>query len=92
MTKYDFGLNNELASGSNFGIKHESTSKDALQVGKFLFYFYHDASKYQRIGTEFGFDYQTRATEARLAFTHKFDDRVNSKFKVNHVGHIDALL
>jgi len=30
LTKYDFGINNELAPGSNFGIKHESTSKESV--------------------------------------------------------------
>jgi hypothetical protein len=30
LTKYDFGVNNEIAPGSNFGIKHESTSKEAF--------------------------------------------------------------
>ena len=92
LEKYDFGVNSQLASGSNFGIKHESTSKDAIKLGKFFFYFFHNASAYQTIGTEFSIDYQNRASEARLAFLHKFDENVISKFKINHLGHIDALL
>ena len=30
--------------------------------------------------------------EARLGFTHKFDDKVQGKVKVNHLGHLNALL
>ena len=92
LTKYDFAINKEIAQGSNVGIKHESTSKDQLKLGKFLFYFHHSASAFHTVGTEFGFDYQTRATEAKLGFVHKFDDKVSTKFKLNHVGHLDALL
>lgn len=92
LTKYDFGVNTELAVNSYFGVKHESDSKDTVRFGKFFFYFFHNASAYQTIGTEFSYDALTKFTTARLAFTHKFDEKVSSKFKINNMGHLDALL
>lgn len=92
LEKYDFGLNHLLQTGTNVGVKHESTSKDALKIGKFFFYFFHNANAFQTVGTEFTFDYATKAHDARLAFLHKFDDTVSSKVKVNNLGQLDALL
>jgi hypothetical protein len=63
-----------------------------LQLGKFFLYFFHNASQFQTVGTEFSLDWQSRATEARLGLTHKFDDKISGKVKVNHAGHLDALL
>ena len=92
LKKWDFGVNTSLATGSNFGVKHETTGKDTFKLGKFYFYFFHNASAYQTIGTEFSIDYYNKASEARLAFAHRFDENVTSKFRVNQLGHIDALI
>lgn len=92
LEKYDFGYNTALAPLTNFGIKHESTNKKTFTPGKFFFYFFHNANAFQTVGAEFALDYPTRAAEARMAFQHKFDDTVSSKFKINNLGHIDALL
>lgn len=92
LTKYDFGLTYEPAANSTVGFKHESTSKDKFQLGKFYLFFFHNASAFQTVGTEFSLDWQKNTTEARLGLTHKFDDKVSGKVKVNHVGHVDGLL
>jgi hypothetical protein len=92
LTKYDFGYNWTPAVNSTVGLRHSSTSKDKFQLGKFFLFFFHNASSYQTVGTEFSLDWQSRATEARLGLTHKFDDKVSGKVKVNHAGHVDALL
>ena len=92
MSKYDFGLSWEPAEKSMVGLKHESTSKDSISLGKFFLYFFHNASQHQTVGTEFSLDWQTRAMEARFGLTHKFDDKVSGKVKLNHLGHLDGLM
>lgn len=92
-TEYHLGAVYEPADKCLVGVKHEST-KDAkeYQLGKFFFYFFHQASAINTIGTEFSLDYQKKVVEARMGLTHKFDDQNTGKLKVNHAGHIDFLL
>jgi len=44
MTKYDVGLIWEPADKCYIGLKHESTDKEIVSLGKFLFFFYHNAT------------------------------------------------
>ena len=57
LNKYDFGLNWEPSTGAFLGIKHESTSKETIKPGKFIFFLHHIISNSQTVGTEFAFDY-----------------------------------
>lgn len=57
LDKYDFGLSWAPAAGATVGLKHESTSKDALQIGKLFLYFHHAATLSQTVGTEFSLDW-----------------------------------
>ncbi len=92
LDKYDFGVNWEPSSGAYLGVKHESTSKETIKPGKFIFYFHHVISNAQTVGTEFAFDYQKRAVAARLALQHKFNEETSGKFKVNQAGYVDLAL
>lgn len=92
LDKYDFGLSWEPSTGAFIGLKHESTSKERIQPGKFLFFFHHIVSQSQIVGTEFALDYQKRAVAARLGFLHKFNDDTSFKTKVNQVGNVDLAL
>lgn len=92
LDKYDIGFTYEPSAGAFIGLKHDSTSKDHIQFGKFLFYFHHVVSQAQTVGTEFAFDYQKKAVTARLGFAHKFNDDTSAKFKVNQIGYVDLAL
>ena len=52
MTNYDVGANWEPSPGAIVGVKHESTNKSAVQLGRFWFYFFHMASARHTVGTE----------------------------------------
>jgi hypothetical protein len=73
------------------GLKHDSTSKDKIQVGKLHLHFHHAATASQTLGTEFVLEYQKRVLEARLGYLHKFNADSSAKFKVNHHGYLDAV-
>ena len=90
--KYDFDLNWEPTTGAFLGIKHESTSKETIKPGKFIFFFHHIISNYQTVGTEFAFDYQKRAVAAKLGLLHKFNDTTSGKIKLNQAGYVDVAL
>ena len=92
LEKYDLGFNWVLGSGANLGIKHESTDKKALNWGRFLLYVNHAASATQTVGSEFALNWQTKAVEAKLGVTNKFNDDTTGKFKVSQDGHLDAVL
>lgn len=92
LDKYDFGLNWEPSTGAYLGVKHESTSKETIKPGKFIFFFHHIISNSQTVGTEFAFDYQKRAVAARLGLLHKFNDDTSAKVKVNQAGYVDIAL
>lgn len=91
LEKYDFGFSWEPAKDVFVALKHESLNKEHLQLGKFFLLFHHIASSAQTVGTEFALDYQKRALEARLGFSHRFNEDSQAKFKVNHHGYLDAV-
>ena len=43
------------------------------------------------MGTEFVLDYQKKILDARLGYSHRFNDDSSAKFKVNHHGYLDAV-
>jgi hypothetical protein len=92
VTKYDFGVTWEPAEKCLVGFKHESTDKEKLSIGKFLFMFYHNTNTANIVGTEFSLDWQKKVVEARFGLNHKFTDDYSGKLKVNHKGHIDGAL
>lgn len=57
LEKYDFGFTWEPSLGCFVGLKHESTNKDTLQLGKFFLMFHHNATAAQTVGTEFALDW-----------------------------------
>ena len=92
LKQYDFGLNWSCCGNVNVGLKHESTSKEFLQFGRFLLMFHHAVNARQTVGSEFSLDWQRRLLEARLGFTHQFNDETTGKFKLNHHGYMDIVL
>lgn len=92
LDKYDWGLTWQPAAGAFVGLKHESTSKDTLQLGKFFLYFHHYASAAQTVGTEFSLDWQKKVVSARLGLAHKFNEETSGKLKVNQEGELFATL
>lgn len=90
--QYDFGLTWEAANNCFVGLKHQSTSKEFLQLGKFFLLFHHNVSAVQTVGSEFVLDWQKRVLEARLGLLHRFNDDTQGKFKVNHHGYLDVVL
>jgi hypothetical protein len=92
-TAYNFGVVYEPAEKLLVGFKHES-AKDLPKYspGKYFFYFYHQASAVNTVGTEFVLDWQKKVIETKFGLTHKFDDNNTGKVKVNHNGQVDALL
>lgn len=91
LEKYDFGFTWEPSLGCFVGLKHESTNKDTLQLGKFFLMFHHNASFAHTVGTDFILDWQKRILEARLGYLHRFNEESAAKFKVNHHGYLDAV-
>lgn len=57
LDKYDFGATWSPATGAFVGLKHESTNKDALKIGKMMLFFHHNATLAQTVGTEFSLDW-----------------------------------
>ncbi len=91
LEKYDFGFNWSPAAGAVIGLKHESINKKAIELGRFLLIVNHVASTRQTVGSEFSLNWATRAVEARLGLSHKFNEDTSAKFKVNHNGFLDAV-
>ncbi len=91
LTKYDFGFSWN-AGGALVGLKHESTNSKALEFGRFLLFTNHAANADQTVGSEFSLDWKTRAVQARFGLAHKFNGDTSAKVKVNHDGHLDAVL
>jgi len=81
-----------LANGANIGLKHESANAKALEFGKFLVHVNHAANANQTVGTQFSFDYKTKATDASLGLAHRFNNETSGKLKVNEAGYVDFLL
>ena len=92
LVKYDFGANITPTDNATIGIKHESTNKNALSLGRFWFYFFHAASARNTVGSEISLDCSTMATAYRIGWLHAFDDDTSAKIKVNHEGRIDGVL
>ena len=57
LEKYDFGFTWEPATGCFVGLRHDSTTKEKLQLGKFFLFFHHVASAANTVGTEFSLDW-----------------------------------
>lgn len=91
-SKYDLGLAFSPTDNAVLAVKHESTNKDQLALGKFLFLFYHNASAANTLGSEFTLDWQKKVIEARAGVTHKFSEDVLAKVKVNQDGNLDAAI
>ena len=92
LEKYDFGFNWSPAAGAVLGLKHESTNAKAVELGKFFVYVNHAANANQTVGTQFAFNYNTKASEATLGLAHKFNNETSGKVKVNDNGYVDTLL
>lgn len=92
LEKYDFGFSWSPATAAYLGFKHESVNKKALEFGKFFVYVNHAANSTQTVGTQFAFDYKTKAGSASLGLAQKFNNDTQGKFKVNDNGYVDALL
>lgn len=92
LEKYDFGVSWETAPLCYLGLKHESNSKDKLQIGNLSLYFHHIATLTQVVGTEFSLDYQKKILNARFGYSQRFNDDTSGKFRVNQAGYIDLAL
>jgi hypothetical protein len=92
LEKYDLGLSWEVAPSCFVGLKHDSTSKNSVQVGNVLLYLQHAATLTQTVGTEFVLDYQKRALAARVGYSHRFNDDSSGKVRINHHGYLDLAL
>jgi len=92
LEKYDFGFNWSPAAGAVLGLKHESANAKAVELGKFFVYVNHAANCHQTVGTQFAFDYKTKASNATLGLAHKFNNDTSGKVKVNDNGYVDTLL
>lgn len=57
LTEYEAGLSWEATPNVLLGLKHESTSKDTIQLGKVLLHLHHAATASQSLGAEFVLDY-----------------------------------
>jgi hypothetical protein len=57
LEKYDCALNWEVAPGATVGLRHDSTSKDSLSLGRILLNLHHNLpATNQVVGTEFVLD------------------------------------
>jgi hypothetical protein len=92
LEKYDWGVNWSPAAGATIGLKHESINKNTLELGRFFLFVNHAANASQVVGTEFALNWQSKALEARLGLSHKYNDETSGKFKVNQNGWVDAVL
>eukprot|EP00347_Sterkiella_histriomuscorum_P011118 403373691 len=92
LEKYDFGLSWAVANNAFVGLKHDSTSKDQLKLGKVLFYLHHNVSLIHTVGTEYTLDFQKKVVEFRLGYAQKFNDETSGKIKVNHNAYVDLAL
>lgn len=92
LQKYNFGLTWNCCKSVNVGLKHESTSKEFLQLGKFFLIFHNHVSAAQQVGSEFVLDWQSRQVEAKLGVSHQLNDDSAIKLKVNHHGYLDVAL
>ncbi|CDW87474.1 voltage-dependent anion mpp family [Stylonychia lemnae] len=92
LEKYDYGLSWSPAEGAFVGLRHESLSKEKLQLGKVLFLLHHNVSTSRSIGSEFAFNYSTNEKDARLGLSEKIDDDTQLKVKVNHKAYVDLVL
>ena len=92
LDKYDFGLTWEAAPGAFVGLRHDSTTKTAIQLGKFLFFLHHNVSPVYSVGSEFTLDCQKKTVEARFGLAHRFNEDTAMKLKVNHAGYLDVVL
>jgi len=54
---YNFGTVWEPADNALVGVKHESTNKDKVEIGKIFLYFFHKASAFNSVGSEFMIDW-----------------------------------
>lgn len=92
LTKYNAGAVWEAADRNYLGIKHESTDDKEFKVGKLLFYFFHNSSAFNTVGTEFSYNWQSKLVEARFGLSHRFDDNTVGKLRFNNKGDIDGAL
>jgi len=82
------------------GVQHSSLDdkKGKLEpYRKFNFYFWHQASSADTVGTEFIWNWSQTAkkeppVEIKLGVTHKFSDENTGKIKVNQLGVVDLVL
>jgi Eukaryotic porin len=88
----ELGLTWSPATGSRFGLLHKGADKKPLELGKFWLYFNHAATSSQVVGTEFAYDWSTKAVAAKLGYSHKFNDSTSGKFKIDHDAKVDAIL
>ncbi len=80
------------ATGSRFGILHRGADKKPLDIGKFWLYFNHAATSSQVVGTEFAYDWSSKAVAAKLGYSQKFNDSTSGKFKIDQDAKVDAVL
>lgn len=80
------------ATGSRFGVLHRAVDKKPLEIGKFWLYFNHAATSSQVVGTEFAYDWSSRAVAAKLGYSQKFNESTSGKFKIDQDAKVDALL
>lgn len=60
LEKYDFGLAWSPAENVFVGVRHESLTKEKLELGKVLFLLHHNVSTSRSIGSEFALNYSTK--------------------------------
>jgi len=92
VTAYNAGVVWEPADKVLIGVRHESVNKEKLAIGNLYLHYYHHASAFNKVGTEFKLDWQKKEVTAKLGLDHKFDDNTSGKVKVDQTGKIDALL
>ena len=92
VTKYDVGTTWEAANRLFVGLRHETSNKEKMALGKTFLLFFHQASAIQTIGSEFSLDHASQTVGARFGLIHAFSPDFTGKFKVNNNGYLDAVL
>jgi hypothetical protein len=80
------------AENTLIGWKHESFDRNAIKLGKFWSTYYYTPRPGQAVSSEFGYDVEKRAIDARAGFVHAFTNDLTGKFKINSVGQFDTAL
>jgi len=90
-SKYDAGFVTEPVDNLLVGFRHDSANKEELELGKFVVAIQHKASDLNTVGTEYTYDWKTKATNLRFGINHKQNDDSSWKVKVDEKGTLNGV-